>query len=79
MPSCGQGGYEDARHGRVVSPDFVGYVLFGGDDALRQGLLLAAPARRFLVDFYRESGVRQEAAVVDVGGLDQGVGLEGAS
>jgi len=37
------------------------------------------PARRFLVDFYRESGVRQEAAVVEVGGLDQGVGLEGAS
>jgi len=36
-------------------------------------------SQRFLVDFYRESGVRQEAAVVEVGGLDQGVGLEGAS
>jgi hypothetical protein len=44
MPSCGQGRYEDARHGRVGSLDFVGYVLFGGDDALRPGLLLAAPA-----------------------------------
>jgi len=36
-------------------------------------------SQRFLVDFYRDSDVRQEAAVVDVSGLDQGVGLEGAS